>query len=98
MLRFLLRRLGQAVATIFIISTVVFLVVYFIPGDPVTVMLGAQGTPQQEALLRHQYGLDKPLPIRYGIWLWRALHLDLGHQLGIRGDHVTGTSLAGNIG
>jgi peptide/nickel transport system permease protein len=78
MLRFLLRRLGQAVVTIFIISTVVFLVVYFIPGDPVTVMLGAQGTPQQEALLRHQYGLDKPLPVRYGIWLWHALHLDLG--------------------
>lgn len=78
MRQFLLRRLGQAAVTIFIISTIVFLVVYFIPGDPVTAMLGAQGTPEQAATLRHQYGLDKPLPVRYGIWLWRALHLDLG--------------------
>ena len=76
--RFLLRRLGQAAATIVIISTIVFLVVYFIPGDPVTAMLGAQGTPQQIATLRHDYGLDKPLPVRYGLWAWHALHLDLG--------------------
>src|SRR5437879_5705016 len=78
MTRFLLRRLGQAAVTIFIISTIVFLVVYFIPGDPVTAMLGAQGSPEQASALRHEYGLDKPLPVRYGIWLWHALHLDLG--------------------
>jgi len=75
---FLLRRLGQAVVTIFLVSLIVFLVVYFIPGDPVTVMLGAQASPQQVAALRVEFGLDKPLQVRYGLWLWHALHLDFG--------------------
>src|SRR5262249_46805618 len=65
--RFLLRRLGQAIVTIFLVSSIVFLVVYFIPGDPVTVMLGTQGTPQEAATLRHEFGLDDPLYLRYGI-------------------------------
>jgi peptide/nickel transport system permease protein len=91
MIRFLLRRLGQAAITIFIISTIVFLVVYFIPGDSVTVMLGAQGTPQQAAALRHDYGLDQPLPVRYGIWLWHALHLDLGTSV------LFGTSVISSV-
>jgi peptide/nickel transport system permease protein len=79
--RFLLRRLGQAIVTIYLVSLIVFLVVYFIPGDPVTVMLGTQGTPQEAATLRHEFGLDKPLYVRYGIWLWHALHLDLGNSI-----------------
>ncbi len=78
MTAFLLRRLGQAAVTIFLVSLIVFLVVYFIPGDPVTVMLGAQASPQQVAALRVEFGLDKPLQVRYGLWLWHALHLDFG--------------------
>src|SRR5579883_301363 len=81
MLGFLLRRSGQAVITIALISTVVFLVVYFIPGDPVTVILGTQGTPQEAAALRHEFGLDQPIYVRYGLWLWHAVHLDLGTSI-----------------
>ena len=81
MLSFLSRRLGQAAATIFIISTIVFIVVYLIPGDPVTVMLGTSGTPQEAAVLRHDFGLDKPIFVRYGLWLWHAVHLDLGSSV-----------------
>src|SRR2546429_8507516 len=81
MLGYLLRRLGQAVITIALISTVVFLVVYFIPGDPVTVILGTQSTPQEAAALRHTFGLDQPIYVRYGLWLWHALHLDLGTSI-----------------
>jgi peptide/nickel transport system permease protein len=87
--RFLLRRLGQAVVTIYLISLIVFLVVYFIPGDPVTVMLGSQGTPEETATLRHQFGLDRPVYLRYAIWLWHALHLDLGNSI-LYGGSVTG--------
>lgn len=79
--RFLLRRLGQAAVTVWLITLIVFLVVYFIPGDPVTVMLGSQGTPQEAATLRHEFGLDKPVYVRYWIWLWQALHLDLGNSV-----------------
>lgn len=93
MVRFLLKRLGQAAVTIFFISTIVFLVVYFIPGDPVTVLLGAQGTPEQIAILRHDYGLDQPLPLRYGVWLWHALHFDLGTSV-LFGRSVLGEVLA----
>jgi peptide/nickel transport system permease protein len=81
MSRFLLRRLGQAAITIYLISLIIFLVVYFIPGDPVTIMLGTMGTPQEAATLRHEFGLDKPLYLRYALWLWHALHLDLGSSI-----------------
>jgi len=91
MARFLLRRCGQGIATIFLISLIVFLVVYFIPGDPVTVMLGAQGTPAEAATLRHEFGLDQPLFVRYGLWLWHALHLDLGTSV------LLGKSVVGEV-
>jgi len=89
--RFLLKRCGQGIATVFLISLIVFLVVYFIPGDPVTVMLGAQGTPQEAATLRHEFGLDQSLFVRYGLWLWHVLHLDLGTSV------LLGKSVVGEV-
>lgn len=89
MIGYLIRRLAQSLVTILIITFVVYLVVYFIPGDPVTAMLGAQGSPQQVATLRAQYGLDQPFAIRYGHWLWQMLHLNFGTSV-LMGDSVTG--------
>jgi len=90
-LGFLIKRLGQSVVTIFLITLIVFLVVYFIPGDPVTVMLGSQGSPQEIATLRHEFGLDQPVQVRYGLWLWHALHLDFGTSV------LLGKSVVGEV-
>ncbi len=86
MLRYVARRLGQAVLVLWAAFTVSFAVLYVLPGDPVAIMAGAgtqSGTtsPAQLAGLRHQYGLDRPIPVQYRDRLWAALHGDLGRSL-----------------
>ena len=75
---YIIRRLVQAIPTLFLITGIVFLVVYFIPGDPGAVILGQAATPDALARIHHQMGLDDPLPIRYGRWLGDILTGDLG--------------------
>jgi peptide/nickel transport system permease protein len=78
---FLLRRLGFLAFVTFMVSTLVFFFIHFIPGDPVEIMLGetAQATDMDE--LRHQLGLDRPLLEQYGRFLTGLLHGDLGKSL-----------------
>jgi peptide/nickel transport system permease protein len=77
---YVIRRLIQAIPTLFLISGIVFLVVDFIPGSTAAVMLGQGATPENVAILSKQLGLDKPLPARYGIWLGDVLQGDLGRS------------------
>ncbi|GAA2863165.1 ABC transporter permease [Pseudonocardia halophobica] len=84
--RYLLRRLGTAVAVLWAAYTVSFVVLYLLPGDPVTTMAsgGLDGeplTPEQIEALKAQYGFDKPLIVQYGTRLWAALHGDLGASI-----------------
>jgi ABC-type dipeptide/oligopeptide/nickel transport system permease component len=51
------------------------------PGDPIVSMLGNDYTPQAAAGLRHQLGLDQPLPVQYALWLGRVAHGDLGQSI-----------------
>jgi peptide/nickel transport system permease protein len=75
---YIVRRLLQAIPTLFLISGIVFLVVDFIPGNTAAVMLGQGASPENVARLSKQLGLDKPLPERFGIWLGDVLQGDLG--------------------
>lgn len=87
MLRYLLRRLLQAVVVLWAAFTASFLALYALPGDPVSIMLdsgsGEQGTVDagRAAALRHEYGLDRPLPVQYLDRLGHALHGDLGSSV-----------------
>ncbi|OUJ10508.1 peptide ABC transporter permease [Acetobacter sp. DsW_063] len=79
-------RLAQSVAVLWAAFTVVFLILHVLPGDPVSIMLsqsedGLSADPAQVAALRARYGLDRPLPVQYGIALYRALHLDFGQSI-----------------
>lgn len=78
MQRYIARRLLQAIPTIFLASVVVFLMIYLIPGDPATVILGPNAFPDQIAALKEEMGLDLPLPQQYLIWLSRVARGDLG--------------------
>jgi peptide/nickel transport system permease protein len=78
---FLLRRLLGTIPVLFLVSVMVFSLIHLVPGDAATVVLGEEATPQAKAELRHQLGLDQPLPLQYGHWLWNALHGDLGRAL-----------------
>ena len=62
------------------ITFVAFALTHIVPGDPAAANLGQQAIndPAAVAAFNHHYGLDKPLPTQYGIYLWRLLHGDLG--------------------
>lgn len=71
-------RLGQAILTLAIVVTIVFVLVRLIPGNPVETILGTDATPEAEAALREQLGIDRPIPeqlLDYALGLLRG---DLG--------------------
>ena len=75
---YLLRRIAMTIPTLLLVSIAVFTLMRLIPGDPVLLMLGEGADPAQLALMRHQMGLDQPLPVQYLVWLRHALAGDLG--------------------
>ena len=79
MLGFLLKRLGRVVPTFLGITLLVFALLRLIPGDPVEALSGERGmTEERYTRLIHEFGLDRPLPVQYGEYVWKALHGDLG--------------------
>ncbi|NUT63658.1 ABC transporter permease [Herbaspirillum sp. C9C3] len=76
----LVRRLLLSVPTLLLVSMVVFSLLAVLPGDPVAAILGMEATPEAAAALRLKLGLDDPLLVQYGHWLWAVLHGDLGRS------------------
>ena len=81
--RFLIGRLIDLGFVLFGVSVIVFLMIRLIPGDAVAIMLGANTeiTPDRIAELRGRLGLDQPLLMQYGNWLWGVLHGNLGTSI-----------------
>jgi peptide/nickel transport system permease protein len=75
---FLLRKVGAALIVILLASMLVFLGVRALPGDPALALGGEDRDPAVLAQIRHDYGLDRPLPIQYVAWLGHVLRGDLG--------------------
>lgn len=85
MLKYVARRLLQAIPVLLGVSFVVFSMLHLVPGDPVLIMLqGSQATSEQVATLRHQLGLDQPFLLQYGNYLWDLMHGDLGTSYRMR--------------
>ncbi|TPG59077.1 ABC transporter permease [Roseomonas nepalensis] len=81
----LLRRLGQIIPTLLILSVLIFALQQLMPGDPAIIMAGEErGDPQVLAEIRAELLLDRPIWEQYGAWLWRLLHGDLGFSWRIR--------------
>ncbi|HZO29775.1 MAG TPA: ABC transporter permease [Chloroflexota bacterium] len=78
MQRYLARRLLLLVPTLLLASVLIFAIITLSPGDPVRMMLGTQATPEEIAVERERLGLDKPVPVRYAIWLSDVTQLNLG--------------------
>ncbi|WP_284079141.1 ABC transporter permease [Herbaspirillum aquaticum] len=76
----LARRLLLSIPTLLLVSMVVFSLLAVLPGDPVAAILGMEATPEAAAALRLKLGLDDPLLVQYGRWLWAVLHGDLGRS------------------
>lgn len=77
---YILRRLAFSVPVLLLTSILVFSLLHMVPGDVIVAKLADQGTvkPEDIELMRQQYGLDKPLPQQYLIWLGRLVRGDLG--------------------
>jgi len=78
MARFVAVRIVRLIAVLVAIVVVSFLFMHAIPGDPVAIRLGDHASPAQAAALRASLGLDKPLLVQLGLYLWHAAHGDLG--------------------
>lgn len=91
--RYLLVRTLLTIPMIFILVTLVFVILRVMPGDPVKAAI-RPGAPQEYIdEIRHTLGLDKPLLVQYGEYLWNLAHFDLGTTL----SPVRGRSVAQDI-
>jgi ABC-type dipeptide/oligopeptide/nickel transport system permease component len=77
--RYILRRLLQMIPVVFGVTILVFTIMYFIPGDPVKMMAGAEATAAEIAALRQELGFNDPYLVRLGKFLGDIfLHFDFG--------------------
>jgi peptide/nickel transport system permease protein len=63
------------------VTIICFGLIYLAPGDPVQSLLSPDATPQDVIELKHLYGLDRPIPVQYLLWLGRAVTGDLGTSI-----------------
>jgi peptide/nickel transport system permease protein len=78
---YILRRLLFMIPVALLVSFLTFMLIHLIPGDPARVLLGEEATPATVAALQHQLGLDKPIPVQFGIWFVQLLHGNLGDSI-----------------
>ncbi|TDC92139.1 ABC transporter permease [Saccharopolyspora aridisoli] len=87
MLRFTVRRLGQLVLVVFVLSMLLFGWLRMLPGGPVSALLGDRATPAAREQLEKALGLDQPIFVQYFKFLGRAITGDFGTSTGVqRGD------------
>lgn len=75
-----------------LISTIVFVVIRVIPGDPALVIAGIDSSPSDIEAIRTKLGTDKPMASQYVQWIWDVLRFDFGNSM-ISGQPVTGLIL-----
>jgi peptide/nickel transport system permease protein len=80
MVRYLLRRTGQAIVVIFVVTVVVFMLLRLLPGGPALAILGRRATPTAIAEFNRLNGLDRPLPVQYLVYVEHLLQGNLGYS------------------
>jgi len=89
------RRIVYVIPIVLSVALVCFLLVHITPGDPLVAVLPADASQELAAQLRAAYGFDRPLPVQFGLWLWRALNGDLGHSIADRASGADGSAPRG---
>jgi peptide/nickel transport system permease protein len=80
-LLFVLQRLISGLPTLLLVTVVVFTLTRVVPGDPALLLLGEEATPELVAHIREELGLNRPILVQYGDWLWDLMRGDLGHSI-----------------
>jgi peptide/nickel transport system permease protein len=88
MSRFLARRLGLSLVTLFLLSVIVFATAQLLPGNVGRNILGPFADDRSVEILNHQLGLDRPIVTQYADWISHVLRGDLGESLQYRGTPV----------
>lgn len=91
MIRYIGKRLLQMIPILLTVAILIFTLMYFVPGDPVQIMLGDTATPEQVAVARASFGLDQPYIIRLWNYLTGIVHLDFGTS------YIQGSSVASEL-
>jgi peptide/nickel transport system permease protein len=73
--------LGRFIVLLFLVTVAVFLILEFIPGDPIDTLLPPEAPPEQRAAAIEKYGLDDPLYVRYFAWISAVFQGDLGTSI-----------------
>lgn len=76
----LVKRLSQSVLILLGVAMITFLLLYALPADPAVLIAGRSATPQMVIAIRHELGLDLPLPLQFWHYLRGLLHGDLGRS------------------
>ena len=77
-MRYTAKKIATMLLTMVIVSFLTFVAFSLLSGDAATRLLGTEATPERLEALRIELGLNDPLLVRYGRWLWDALRGDLG--------------------
>ena len=80
MLRFVGRRLLATIPVLGVVAVLVFLLLRLTPGDPAAILAGDAASGEQIEGIRRTLGLDRPLPVQFGIWIGQMLQGDLGES------------------
>ncbi|MBI1244042.1 MAG: ABC transporter permease subunit [Alphaproteobacteria bacterium] len=91
MLQYFLKRVLYAIPIALGVSLVCFALVHVAPGDPLASVLPPDASLEMQQLMRTIYGFDRPLPVQFALWLWRAFVGDLGVSI------ATGRPVAGEV-
>jgi peptide/nickel transport system permease protein len=80
MVGFLIRRIGQAIIVLFLVTVFTLFLVHLFPGGPIRALLGPKATPQQIAYYNNLYGFDQPFYVQYLKWVGQLLQGNLGYS------------------
>lgn len=86
MLQYLLKRLLLFIPVVLGVLLLVFVTVRLIPGDPIAVWLGPEGSEADRARITTLLGLDQPLPVQFVLYVWNALRGDFGRSIFLGSD------------
>lgn len=73
--------MGRLILTVAIISTIVFLVIRVIPGDPALTIAGVDASESDIEAIRAKIGTNQPLTTQYMLWLWDIVRFDFGNSM-----------------
>ncbi len=78
MFSYIVRRILATIPVMAVVAIFVFALLHLSPGDPAAIIAGDTATPADIAHIRAHLGLDQPIYIQFGDWVWRLMHGDLG--------------------